>query len=81
MSTSHSASERLFDCIGLPPAWEQPDALPLAVDSLGNHLAWRPLQNAHALVTGPPGGSTTPVTRTLVVMALLSGWRVLVLTV
>lgn len=64
---------------GLPPEHTDMLALPLGFGS-GNRLRlWRPLKYPHLLISGATGGGKTALIRTVLVMALLSGWRVWIL--
>lgn len=61
---------------GIPAGHNDRLALPLGLGSGARLLAWRPLKYPHLLLAGSTGGGKTSVIRTLLVMALLSGWRV-----
>jgi hypothetical protein len=61
---------------GLPRGQTDPLSLPLGRGSGGQLISWKPIKFPHMLVTGPTGGGKTGQMRTILINALLLGWRV-----
>lgn len=64
---------------GIPPGHTDPLALALGFGSGGRSVVWQPLKYPHLLVAGVTGAGKTALIRTVLVMALLQGWRVWIL--